>query len=507
MGKEGVIMAKNYQRQFEKDYQKLYVDYENALSANKKLKKDNERLRRSEELLSKRDEELMQANKKIKELENKIEELINLHNSAADMIKRLSDDNIRMKNMANKDSTSSSKPSSTDGYKNIPNNRVRSNLKRGGQKGHAPHTLKEKKLEEILSNDKTISVLRRYLKKTNGKKAPKYILDFCFKMKCILNKNKDYDKLNPVQYGPAIKSLVIVLTTECNVSYDKVVEIIAILSNNRIRITKATVVNWINSYSAKLEKEIEQISQDALNSYYNNVDDSTIKVNGKNYYQLCICNANSVLLIGSQKKNREAWNNTILSKYTGVLVKDGTKVFDDMSNKKAQCNPHITRYLNGAYIDSGEKHTNCKRLISLLLGLNSYRNRLIVQGITSFTDEQIKKYEARYDELIKLCEKDLEGESKIIYKDEINLIKRMKEKDKEEILYFLHDFKVPFSNNNAEAMQRGAKQRMKVGKFRSKDGADSYFTIRSFVLTVKKRKLNLFESIKDIFNDKPVFAK
>lgn len=52
----------------------------------------------------------------------------------------------------------------------------------------------------------------------------------------------------------------------------------------------------------------------------------------------------------------------------------------------------------------------------------------------------------------------LKGESEIIYSEEIQLYNRMKEKDKEEILFFINDFDIPFSNNNAESMQR----RMKI---------------------------------------------
>ena len=103
--------------------------------------------------------------------------------------------------------------------------------------------------------------------------------------------------------------------------------------------------------------------------------------------------------------------------------------------------------------------------------------------------------------------KELEGESKIIYKNEINLYNRMKDEQKDEILRFITDFKIPFTNNNAEAAQRGIKVKQKVGKFRSENGAIDYCTIKSFILTIKKRKISLIESIKNILLGRSVLAK
>ena len=45
----------------------------------------------------------------------------------------------------------------------------------------------------------------------------------------------------------------------------------------------------------------------------------------------------------------------------------------------------------------------------------------------------------------------------IIYADEIKLLNRVICKDKEEIIFFMNDFKIPFTNNNALVAQRGIK--------------------------------------------------
>lgn len=56
----------------------------------------------------------------------------------------------------------------------------------------------------------------------------------------------------------------------------------------------------------------------------------------------------------------------------------------------------------------------------------------------------------------------------------------------------------------AEANQRPLKIKQKIGKFRSDDGAVDYCKTKSFILTVRKRKLSIFKSICNVLNNKPV---
>ena len=165
------------------------------------------------------------------------------------------------------------------------------------------------------------------------------------------------------------------------------------------------------------------------------------------------------------------------------------------------------RYLKGAYEFSEKKHKVPKKISNLLKKINEDRNQKIAKEISSFTEDEITKYLKDYDSLIEMWGKELEGESKIIYKNEINLYNRMKDEQKDEILRFITDFKIPFTNNNAEAAQRGIKVKQKVGKFRSENGAIDYCTIKSFILTIKKRKISLIESIKNILLGRSVLAK
>lgn len=87
--------------------------------------------------------------------------------------------------------------------------------------------------------------------------------------------------------------------------------------------------------------------------------------------------------------------------------------------------------------------------------------------------------------------------------------KNMDEKyrgDRDEILYFLKDFKVPSTNNSAEIAQRPTKIKQKIGKFRSMDGAEAYSIIRSCIITYKKNNINVLKALISAFNNNIVLV-
>ncbi len=92
------------------------------------------------------------------------------------------------------------------------------------------------------------------------------------------------------------------------------------------------------------------------------------------------------------------------------------------------------------------------------------------------------------------------------YDDERKLLSRMEESDKEQILYFLKDFKIPSTNNQAETDQRNIKIKQKIGKFRSDGGAEIYAIIRSCINTYKKQGINVYYALTEAFKEATIIA-
>jgi transposase len=64
----------------------------------------------------------------------------------------------------------------------------------------------------------------------------------------------------------------------------------------------------------------------------------------------------------------------------------------------------------------------------------------------------------------------------------------------QDVLRFIADFAVPFTNNQAEQNLRMMKARMKIsGSFRTFDGAQTFADIRSVISTARKHALNILD--------------
>ena len=135
----------------------------------------------------------------------------------------------------------------------------------------------------------------------------------------------------------------------------------------------------------------------------------------------------------------------------------------------------------------------------------------------SFSDEEYNNIIAEYDDILNEWELELrEDTDNYLFDDELKLFtrlnydnKNMDKKirgDREEVLYFLKDFRVPSTNNNAESSQRGVKIKQKIGKFRSVEGSDDYLKIKSCILTYKKQDKDILMALVNAFEGEKIIS-
>ena len=77
---------------------------------------------------------------------------------------------------------------------------------------------------------------------------------------------------------------------------------------------------------------------------------------------------------------------------------------------------------------------------------------------------------------------------------------------KASVCLFIHNFHVPFDNNQAERDLRMIKVKTKVsGCFRTEEGARDYLKIMSYVGTAHKQGYNAYEAIRNAISGHPDF--
>ncbi len=85
-----------------------------------------------------------------------------------------------------------------------------------------------------------------------------------------------------------------------------------------------------------------------------------------------------------------------------------------------------------------------------------------------------------------------------------NLLVRLRDYEAD-VLRFMHDFRVPFDNKQAERDLRMAKVQQKVsGCFRSQAGAEAFCRIRGYISTLRKQALHLLSALVQLFRGTPV---
>jgi len=85
-----------------------------------------------------------------------------------------------------------------------------------------------------------------------------------------------------------------------------------------------------------------------------------------------------------------------------------------------------------------------------------------------------------------------------------NLLKRLRD-HRDEVLAFLFDPTVPFTNNLAERDLRMVKVKHKIsGTFRSHLGALYFCRIRGYISTMKKQGVNILSALISVFSGNPL---
>lgn len=309
-----------------------------------------------------------------------------------------------------------------------------------------------------------------------------------------------------IVYGENLKALAVDLMYESYNSTDATRNIILSITNGSIDVKKSTLINWSKEAEEKLKPEIENIEKELLNSYYAHCDESQIKVNGESYNEVCASNEKYTRMwTMKSKKHEELKKINFFDSFVGVIIKDGTDLYNGFGTAFSQCISHIQRYLKGIY--DFVNHKGPKKMSEYLTKYNEYRKMLIGEGKERFEEKEYKRIIKEYDEIIKMWKKEwMKDQENPEYDNERKLLSRMEEEDKEQILYFLKDFKVPATNNQVETDQRNIKIKQKIGKFRSEVGAEIYAIIRSCINTYKKQGINVYSALIKAFEGETVIA-
>jgi len=507
----------NYFNGLYKDYEKLQNKYDKKceelklMTLRATLAEDNER--RLERIVEKKKFEVIEKDAIIEQLQRELD---------------------RLKARENLDGTNSGIPTSQtpiNKKKVIPNFAKNTGGKKGRKVGH-----KKDKLEH-LSDDKinehvehTLDVCPNCEKRNlvpTGKIISKDVIDYKiityntrhefveYKCNCcgkIVHEFIPNHLKEECQYGSTVKSLVLTLTNVGNVPLNKTRRILSGLSMEDIEPCEGYLAKLQKTASKGLTSFIEELHKGIVNSSIVYWDDTVIQINKKQSCMRYYGNDSICLFKAHEKKNKEGLDEDNVLKCLSsntVVEHDHNKVNynSEYSFINAECCQHLLRDLKKVEINIPNR-VWCKDTISLFQEFDHKRNELISKDIDTFDSDEINHFIQKLDEYLLKGLEENEKDSKPYYaKKELTLLFRIMEY-RDNYIYWILDFNIPFTNNLSERNLRGIKSKMKVsGQFQNVDRAKDYANIRSYIETCRLYGKNEYDCLSRLVEGNPYSFK
>jgi len=409
-------------------------------------------------------------------------------------------------------SSTSSKPPSGDGpgKKNRPPFSLRnSNKSRGGQPGHVGKTLEPSENPDKIEVHKVQRCQQCWadLSETNVETIVKrQVFDIEIRRivtehqaevkrcKCGACTTADFPEgvKAPAQIGDTLRGIALYLAGQF-IAKDRLSMAMEDLFG--VPISDTTLIKYETQLSENLELFYQQTLQQIQKSFVKHRDESGLRVGGKTGWIQVLCTMFFTYFWYDPKRK------SLIEPGDGICVHDHYQPYLQQTEvSHAFCNAHHLRELKALVLyDEEEWASNMYSLLRIMLAST--------QDKTSVPREKIEFLQRVYDKIIQRgfdyheslppplsSKKSPRGRKK--RRPGHNLLYRLRN-HKNDVLRFLSDQRVPFTNNQAERDLRMVKLKQKVsGCLRTEAGACDFAVIRSFIGTVRKHKLNVLDSIK-----------
>ena len=513
-------MKSNYTGKLYQDYENLQMKYDKKITELKHMELRaiiaEDEQHRLEKVVTKKNFIIKQTREENKELKKENE--------------RLQKEIERLKAKGNNDGTTSGIPTSQTPIgkkKVIPNFAKNTGEKIGRKEGHKKDKL-EKVSEEKINNhvehkmEECPDCHKKDLKPT-GKVIKKQVKDYQIIVNYTEHEYIEYQceccgKIfhEPIpnhlkeecQYGSNVKSIALTLGNVGNVAFNKIRRILSGLSMGEIEPCEGYLVKLQKTASKGLESFIQELHDAIIQSEIVYWDDTVIQINKHQSCMRYYGNEDICLFKAHEKKNKEGLDNdkilSLLNKYT-VVEHDHNKVNYNPEYEfiNAECCQHLLRDLKKVEVNIPER-TWCKKMIELFQKYDHQRKELIKTGIDTFTEDEINEFILQIDHLLLQGLEENEQDPKPYYANkEMTLIWRIMEY-RDNYIYWILDFSIPFTNNLSERNLRGIKSKMKIaGQFQNIERARDYANIRSYIETCRLYGKNEYDSLARLVEGNP----
>jgi transposase len=420
----------------------------------------------------------------------------------------------------NKNSSNSSKPPSSDGLKKPPRTqslRGKSGKKSGGQTGHKGGTLKQvanpdriepheadrcRHCRAGLTPAMITGVAKRQVfdlpePRLEVTEHQASIYDCA---ECGGRTTADFPEgvSSPARYGPRVEAAAVYLNVQQLIPEDRAAQAMQDLFGAG-RLCPASIVGWGKKKAVEWAGVAAHIAALVAEAPVRNLDETGFRVGGKLQW---LHTASTPTLTSYRVTEKRGEVTEGLE--GGVIVHDHFKPYYSLPGvAHALCNAHHLRELQ-ALIEI-EKESWARQMRDVLVdGLKAVHEAL-AQGATALTDAVRGSLLGRHKNIVRRglafhreqppLSRAAGARGRTPLRPGHNLLNRLHQ-FRHDVLRFLHDFTVPFTNNQGERDLRMMKVKMKIsGGFRTMAGAKRFARLRSVVSTARKQGWNILETL------------
>lgn len=309
-----------------------------------------------------------------------------------------------------------------------------------------------------------------------------------------------------VQYGSVLKGVMVYLMEGQLLPSGRTVEVLdevfgASVSEGTLYNVRAQCFEAIEPITTAIATTLQQTTVEHF-------DETGMRINGKLWWLHVACTSGLTYYFVHPKRGKAAIDDmNILPGFQGKAVHDSWHSYGSYEScTHYLCNAHHLRELTFIF-ERYEQPWAFQML--LLLGTIKHQVDLAkAKGQSILAPELVLEFEHRYQAVL---EQGLaanppppptEGKPKrgrVKQSPPRNLLNRLK-LNQAAVLGFMHDFVVPFDNNQAERDLRMMKLKQKIsGGFRSAEGAKMFCRIRGYLSTLRKQGIPVLDALVSLF--------
>jgi transposase len=432
-----------------------------------------------------------------------------------------------------KDSHNSSKPPSSNGFKEpmrkTQSLRGKSGKQNGGQPGHQGSTLLmvDQPDQTIVLHPQQCQRCRQDLAEASAYRLERFQVFDLPKLALHVTEYQAQVKVCPccqaetratlpqgmipasAQYGPQIKALAVYLTTLQLLPVQRVSHLLSALFGSTF--SEASVLAACQKSAQNVAGVVEKIKTALLSSRVLHNDETGFRVKKQRWWLHVACTRWFTLYFAHPKRGNEATEAMqILPVYQGTSVHDSLSMYLHYPCRHAFCVAHYLRELTYAHEQFHQSWADQMKRVLRTIHIQVEQARQ--DGMSQVPEQDQQDYRRRYQELVLIGlaanppPTERSGQRGAIKKGEVlNLLLRLQQ-HQDLLLRFMTDFEVPFTNNQAETDLRMMKLRQKIsGCFRTVEGSAVFCTLRSYLSTMQKQGVPLLIALASTCTASPLY--